>query len=175
MNPKNRQCRKSIRLKDYDYSQPGEYFVTICTHSHKCVLGEIIQGGMQLNIVGKIVEKCWREIPKHYPNVELDEYIIMPNQIHGIIILHDHGRDVQLNVPTRLSPRRWTLSVIIRTFKGAVTTECLRNKCNKFRWQLRFYEHIVRNDKELNSIRDYIGNNILQWSFDTENPQNIPL
>ena len=71
MNPKNRNFRKSIRLKDYDYSQPGEYFVTICTHSHEFILGEIIQDGMQLNIVGKIAEKCWREILRHFPNVEL--------------------------------------------------------------------------------------------------------
>ena len=92
MNPKNRHCRKSIRLKDYDYSQPGEYFVTICTHSHECILGKIIQGEMQLNIVGKIAEKCWREIPKHFQNVELDEYVIMPNHIRGIIILHDLGK-----------------------------------------------------------------------------------
>jgi putative transposase len=70
-----RRSRKSIRLKEYNYSQPGEYFVTICTHDHECTLGEIIQGGMQLNIVGEIAEKCWREIPKHFPNVELDEYI----------------------------------------------------------------------------------------------------
>jgi REP element-mobilizing transposase RayT len=123
MKTDNKHHRKSIRLKEYDYSQPGEYFVTICTHSHECVLGKIIHGEMRLNEIGKIVEKCWKEIPIHFPNTELDEFVVMPNHIHGIIVLRDYSRDVQLNVPTRLSPRRWTLSVIIRTYKAAVTTE----------------------------------------------------
>jgi putative transposase len=188
MNKKNQHCRKSIRMKDYDYSQPGEYFITICTHKHECTLGSIINGGMQLNNIGNTAEKCWREIPKHFSNVKLDEYVILlhalrvavtglrlPNHIHGILILQDHGRDVQLNVPTRLSPQRWTLSVIIRTFKAAVTTICHRNEFYQFRWQPRFYEHIIRSEKELNNIRDYITNNIIQWSFDTENPRNISL
>jgi REP element-mobilizing transposase RayT len=94
------------------------------------IFGKIIHGEMQLNANGSIADKCWKEIPRHFQNVELDEYVIMPNHIHGIIILHDHSRDVQLNVPTRLSPRKGTLSVIIRTFKAAVTTECHNNSAN---------------------------------------------
>jgi REP element-mobilizing transposase RayT len=146
----------------------------ICTYGYECVFGKIIHGEMQLNANGSIADKCWKEIPRHFQNVELDEYVIMPNHIHGIIILHDHSRDVQLNVPTRLSPRKGTLSVIIRTFKAAVTTEC-HNNYVEFRWQPRFYEHIIRNQKELNKIRVYINNNIIKWSSDTENLQNIPL
>ncbi|MBN1397626.1 MAG: transposase [Bacteroidetes bacterium] len=161
-------------MRDYDYSQSAEYFVTICTYGNKCSFGEILQGKMILSAIGNIVENCWKQIPIHFHHIELDEYTIMPNHIHGILIINDYSRDVQLNVPTRLSPKKWTLSVVIRTFKAAVTTECRRRKFNTFHWQPRFYEHIIRDDKDLNNIRDYIANNIIQWSFDKENPQNIP-
>jgi len=77
--------RRSIRLKHYDYSEPGDYFVTICTKNRKCLLGNIVDGKMVLNKLGLIVKRCWHDLPNHYPNVILDEFIIMPNHIHGII------------------------------------------------------------------------------------------
>jgi REP element-mobilizing transposase RayT len=155
---------------------PGEYFVTICTYERKCIFGEIVDGEMQLSEIGNIARQSWEKIPIHFPNIELDEFIIMPNHLHGIIIINDYScRDVQLNVPTGISPKQGTLSVIIRTFKAAVTTECRRNNYFEFRWQSRFFEHIIRDDKSRNTIRDYIMNNALQWSFDHDNPENIPL
>jgi putative transposase len=160
--------RKTIRLKEYDYSQSGEYFITICTHEKEDILGEIVADEMKLSQEGIIAQQCWKEIPSHFENVELAEYVVMPNHIHGIIILNDHGRDVQLNVPTRLSPRKGSLSVIIRTYKAAVTTECRRKGLFDFRWQSRFYEHIIRSNKDLDNIRDYITGNVLRWAFDTE-------
>ena len=177
----HRRC--SIRLKDYNYSQSGEYFVTICTQDHICLFGAIYREEMCLSPIGEIAKRCWEDIPNHFPNVDLDKYVIMPNHIHGIIIIKendhgmdvqqendsDHGRDVQLNVPTRLSPKKGTLSIIIRTYKAAVTTECRRIGHNEFRWQSRFYEHIIRDDWELEKIRNYIVNNPLQWQFDEEN------
>jgi REP element-mobilizing transposase RayT len=115
-----------------------------------CIFGEIDDDEMRLSQAGTIAEQCWEEIPKHFSNVELDEFVVMPNHIHGIIIINEtddikinYSRDVQLNVPTRLSPKRGSLSVIIRTCKAAVTTECRRNGHNEFRWQSRFYEHII--------------------------------
>ena len=123
---------------------------------------------MRLSQEGIIAQQCWKQIPRHFENVELDEFVVMPNHIHGIIILNDHGRDVQLNVPTRLSPKKGSLSVIIRTYKAAVTTECRRKGLSDFRWQSRFYEHIIRSDKDLDKIRDYISGNVLQWTFDSE-------
>jgi hypothetical protein len=83
----NQRNRRSIRLKEYDYSQPGEYFLTICTNNHECIFGNIIHEKMKLSAEGKIAQRCWEEMPKHFSNVQLDEYIIMPNHIHGIIIL----------------------------------------------------------------------------------------
>jgi REP element-mobilizing transposase RayT len=160
--------RKAIRLKEYDYSRPGEYFVTICTYEKEYIFGEIIADEMHLSQEGIIAQQCWKQIPNHFEYAELDEYVVMPNHIHGIIILNYHGRDVQLNVPTRLSPKKGSLSVIIRTYKAAVTTECRRKGLFHFRWQSRFYEHIIRSDKDLNNIREYITGNILKWAFDSE-------
>jgi putative transposase len=194
MDMKHTGERKTIRLKDYDYSSPGEYFVTICSQDKICLFGHIVKEEMQLSIIGDIAQRCWLEIPNHFPNVELDAFVVMPNHIHGIIIIQDSRRDVvlnvpessdpenhsvhennnptsdvQLNVPTRFSPRRGTLSVIIRTFKGAVTLGCRRRGFSDFNWQPRFYEHIVRDDKDLNIIRDYIANNPIQWASDEDN------
>jgi REP element-mobilizing transposase RayT len=83
--------RKSIRLKEYDYSQPGEYFVTICTYNHECLLGVIVKDEMQLSQMGTIAHQCLMETPKHSPNVALDEFVVMPNHIHGIIVITEVG------------------------------------------------------------------------------------
>jgi len=88
----NKHHRRSIRLKGYDYTQPGGYFVTIVTYHRDLLFGEIVNEEMQLNDLGKIVEECWRAIPEHIPNVELGAYVIMPNHVHGIIVITD-GRD----------------------------------------------------------------------------------
>jgi putative transposase len=172
---------ESTRLEKYDYSQPGEYFVTICARHHECKLGEVIHEVMNLSNIGAIAKKCWKEIPEHFHNVELGEYVVMPNHIHGILILNDQaGRDVQLNVSTKdpnessvstkISPKKGTLSVIIRTYKAAVTRECRRFGLNGFGWQPRFYEHIIKNEKDLQNVRDYIINNPIKWFYDSENP-----
>jgi len=95
---------ESARLQTYDYAQAGDYFVTLCTHRHKCVFGEVRGEEMHINEIGKILQRCWEEIPRHFPNVELDAFVVMPNHIHGIIVIKDHGRDVQLNVSTAGTP-----------------------------------------------------------------------
>jgi len=169
---KNSYRIESTRLKEYDYSQPGEYFVTICTHTHKCLFGEVINEKMILSNIGSIVKQYWEDIPNHFPNIELDAFVIMPNHIHGIIVIKDEnnfGRDVQLNVSARISPKKGSLSVIIRTYKAAVTRECRNKGLNGFHWQPRFYEHIISEEKELHNIRDYIIDNPLKWYCDMEN------
>lgn len=172
---------ESTRLKGYDYSQPGEYFVTICTHDHECLFGTVADEEVRLSAIGEIAKNCWKEIPKHFLNVDLDEFIIMPNHIHGIIIINDNDinmqstncRDVQLNVSTRISPRKETLSVVIRTYKATVTTLCRRNGFYEFKWQPGFYEHIIRDEKDLQNTRDYIINNPIKWLYDKENREIV--
>jgi REP element-mobilizing transposase RayT len=153
-------------------SFPGEYFVTICTRERECILGEIFDDEMKLNARGIIADKCWREIPEHFPNVGLDEFVIMPNHVHGIIILNEHCRG-EVTSPLR----KPTLGKVVAFFKYQSTkmiNELNATQGNRF-WQRGFYDRIIRNHKELNNIRDYIANNVLDWLSDTENPNNIPL
>jgi putative transposase len=165
--------RRSIRLRDFDYSQAGAYFVTICTKGRQLFFEE--------PIVHEIAVQCWEEIPNHCSNVELDEWVVMPNHVHGILVLTD-GRGVQLNAPTQrrgnslhslISPRRHTLALVIRTYKAAVTVLSRRRRYRRFAWQRNYYEHVIRDELELNRIREYIHNNPQQWEFDENNPANL--
>ena len=153
--------RKPNRLKYYDYSNAGWYFVTICTQNHLHHFGEILDKEMVLNDVGSITNKIWNEIPDHYPTVELDEFIIMPNHIHGIII---NNSDVGERHASPL------LGNIIGSFKSAVTKSVHLYDNNNFKWQRSFYDRIIRNEKELYNIRKYIQQNPHKW--DIENSTN---
>ncbi len=159
--------RKSIRLKNYNYSRPGAYFITIRTIDHICVFGEVNGGIMYLNDYGKIARKCWQEIPKHFPNVKIDLYIIMSNHIHGILWLCDSGEDVgvrhasPLHLPHLIGNqiiKKPKLYTVVGSFKSAVTKQIniLDDHSRKSFWQKSFYEHIVRDDNSLNKIRKYI-------------------
>jgi len=165
--------RKSIRLKEYDYSQPGEYFITICTNDKKCIFGEVVEEEIRLSPIGEIAKKCWEEIHEHFCDVMLDEYVIMPNHVHGIIIITE-GRDLINQIPTKNFPLmqnpKMTLGKIIRHYKARSAKHIYDSGYIDFRWQSLFYDRIVRSDKELNSIRDYIINNPLKWYLDEENP-----
>jgi putative transposase len=157
----NRSSRKSIRLREYDYSQPGEYFLTICTYNHECILGSIIHGEMKLSAKGTIAQRCWEEIPKHFSNAQLDEYIVMPNHIHGILILTESMVGTRHAVSLREEFSKavaGSVPTIVRSFKSATTKRIheIRNTSPLRAWQSRFYDRIIRNDKELNNIRDYI-------------------
>jgi REP element-mobilizing transposase RayT len=191
-----RHHRRSIRLKEYDYSQPGDYFITICTHNRECLFGEIVNGKMQLTPIGLIVEDEWKRTPLIRNNVELGPFVIMPNHLHGIIILNDNGRGELPFAPTNKTPfvpakntrtgkfvsPSNTIGAIVRGFKSAST-----KRINEMRgtpgvpvWQRNYYEHIIRDEKNYYNICEYIDNNPLQWWLDRENPderekQNIPL
>ena len=183
--------RKYTRLKNYNYAANGYYFVTICTHDKQCFFGDVTNDKMQLSTVGKIAHQYWSEIPQHSQHTYLDEFIIMPNHVHGIIIIDNPNnpdryvvdvdvsrRDVPWNVPTdngewdlsrtmsQLSPKSGTLSVIVRSYKSSVTRWCRQHGDDLFRWQSRFYEIIIRDEKSLNNIRRYIINNPAKWSED---------
>lgn len=168
--------RKSIRLKGYDYSQPGHYFITICTHQRTHLFGEVRGGKMVLNAMGTFADACWRAIPDHYPNVRLDAYVIMPNHMHGVLEIgesvgavheppieniHGAGRDLPLqNTPN--------VSKIIGRFKMTTAKQIniLRGTPGVPVWQRNYYEHIVRDDDALNRIRQYVQNNPAEWQND---------
>ena len=161
--------RRSIRLQGFDYSQAGYYFVTICTKEKTHYFGKITHGKMLQSIVGGFVYRCLLNIPKHYPNVPLDEYVIMPNHIHVIIVIKQVG--VQNFEPLQNRYRhiiQYSLGSIIRGFKIGVTKLCKTNNIS-FYWQRNYYEHIIRDEKEYNTIRQYIQNNPLNWDADEEN------
>ncbi len=173
--------RRSIRLKNYDYSQPGAYFITICTENRECLFGNVVDGKMVLNDVGQIAQKCWLEIPNHFPNVVLDEFVIMPNHIHGIIILtndnknpivgaNNHSPLQSQNTSQFRSPSK-SIGSIVRGFKIGVIKLIRQNVGAKNIlplqiWQRNYYEHIIRNEQNLNKIREYIINNPLKWEVD---------
>jgi putative transposase len=194
--------RRSIRLKGYDYTQPGAYFVTIVAWQRECLFGEIVGGEMRLNEYGKIVQKWWNEISNHFPNVETIAFVIMPNHVHGIILItkdrrgtvpvHDvHEQSMLQNddapvqgnssrnqggeTPPLRAP---TLGQVVAYFKYQSTKEmnALDGTCTvtKF-WQRNYYEHIIRNEQEMGKIWDYIETNPIHWADDDENPENVEL
>ena len=162
----------SARLKGYDYSSPNWYFVTINTKHHQEYFGEIKNSEMHLNVLGKIAEEEWIKTSEVRKNVELDYYVVIPNHFHGILIITESlRRDVARNVSTNkkysdISPVSGSLSTIIRGFKSAVTNQIHKHGDNHFSWQPRFYDRIIRNERELNAIRTYIKLNPLRWELD---------
>jgi REP element-mobilizing transposase RayT len=158
--------RKSIRLKDYDYSQAGYYFVTICTQNREKIFGEVVNGRMKFSEAGMIADKCLNEIQIHFPNSKLDYYCIMPNHLHLIIIINEdvgntHACSLQFSRDKQLLP------VILGSVKSAISKFIHHhyNNTNKV-WQKSYYEHIIRNDLELYEIRKYIEINPLNWEND---------
>jgi putative transposase len=162
--------RKSIRLKEYNYSFPGEYFVTICTYNRECIFGDVIDEEILLSQSGEIVRNTWNDLPNHNHAIELDTFIVMPNHIHGIIIIHD----IEVGAGSEPAPteKRHGLPEIIRQLKtfSSLRINRIRNTVGNPVWQRSYYEHIIRDDKDLNNIRDYIVNNPIQWFYDDENP-----
>lgn len=182
--------RRSIRLKGYDYSEPGAYFVTVVVQGHRCVLGRITDGMISPSNAGRIVEQCWLDLPKHYPNVELDELCIMPNHVHGIIVLTDcrGGSGSELAKASGLKmkfsgkdtrpeeTRPYSLAEVVRAFKSfsARRINKMEGKPGRPFWQRGYYEHIIRDEKELRRNREYIYGNPWQWEVDHENPDFLP-
>jgi len=172
--------RKLNRLKDYDYYQDGFYFVTICTKNREEIFGKIDDGKMILNEYGEIAKNCWLDLPNHYQNCVLDEFIVMTNHVHGIIIIENNiGIPVVGNglkpFPTKPFPtKNHGLSEIIRGFK-TFSAKYINLKSGEkiFQWQKSFYDHIIRNEISLNNIRDYIINNPLKWDLDENILENF--
>ncbi len=179
--------RRSIRLPGYDYSQLGAYFITICTQDRKCLFGNIVDGKMTSNDAGTIIQTVWRELPIHYNGTEIDEFVVMPNHIHGIVIVGatprigqaQEGGQPQGVAPTEnITGNTEPLSLpdVVHRFK-TMTTKRYADGVKQYGWppfpgrlwQRNYWEHIVRNEIELNKIREYIRNNSTQWDHDRLN------
>ena len=183
---REKQHRRSVRLKGYDYSSPGAYFVTVCAWNRECMFGDIINGELKLNEYGKVIRREWIHTGDIRSNVELDEFIVMPNHFHGILVINHRINLLRTGLmrggvlqyaPTGKGLRSpsQTIGAIIRGVKSAVTKSIniLRKTPGMPVWQRNYFEHVIRNEKELCRIREYIRINPLQWDIDEENPENI--
>ncbi len=183
----NKYRISSIRLKNWDYGKNGAYFITICTGNREHFFGEIVsvnnENEMQFNEIGLLANKFWAEIPKHFPFVELGNYQVMPNHVHGILIIDKKNvvddivvETLQCNVSTdkngikneqmsKISPKAGTISTIIRSYKSVVTKNGHYIHAD-FEWQERFHDHIIRDSESFERIQNYIENNVANWKDD---------
>ncbi|NJL78768.1 MAG: transposase [Richelia sp. RM2_1_2] len=174
---------ESTRLPDYDYAANGWYFVTICTKDRIYHLGNgVVSGKVQLTPIGEIAQQYFIDIPNHAKHTHVDTYVIMPNHVHGIVVIDkstNTAKSSQKNAETQsqfmsqISPKPASLSTIIRSYKSAVTRWCNRNQHEYFAWQERFYESIIRLDDSIDRIRQYIINNPGKWEQDKNNPPDL--
>ncbi len=193
MKPPPPKRRIALRLPEYDYSQPGAYFVTLVTYKRAHLFGDISAGDMRLNRFGEIVHSTWLDLPRHYPHVELDAFVIMPNHVHAVLMLQDHGgrgvslqakngvqtsnlsghstlQDITKTHPGGPGKVSHALPEIIRAFKSfsAVKINILRRAKGQPVWQRNYYDHVIRNQDDLEQIRKYVEGNPLLWEQDPE-------
>jgi putative transposase len=167
--------RRSVRLPEFDYSQPAAYFLTICSREKRHVFGEIVGGEVKLSAAGRIVDECWREIPAHFPNVELPIHVVMPNHVHGIVVIRlgaVHKFDQQPVETQRLGAHPpGSIPVIVRSFK-AISARQIRELIPAREiavWQRGYYERVIRGEKEFRDTCKYIRLNPARWGSDEEN------
>ena len=180
--------RRSIRLAAYDYSQPGAYYVTIVTWQRDCLFGEVVNREMVLNKFGLVAKQEWERLTKRFPKIELGSFIIMPNHMHGIIVITDGrgtaGRSTVevIPIPRRAptqegfqKPVKGSVPTMIRSYKSAVAyrINLMRQLQGVPVWQRNYWEHIIRNQQDLQNKTDYIEANPMLWDQDAENPLNI--
>jgi putative transposase len=182
--------RRSIRLKGYDYASPGAYFVTICVRQGECVLGKIVDGQMELSDFGRIAAESWQWLAEQYPYVTLDAWVVMPNHLHGIIIINDdppcrggsqgggglQGRGGSRTAPTPAPTGHKPLGRLIGAFKTVSTKRInqMRDTPGQPFWQRNYYEHIIRNPTAHERIRQYIATNPARWTDDQLHPDAPP-
>jgi putative transposase len=192
---KNKFRIPSARWQSWDYANPGMYFLTICTHDRLHFFGEIENGEMYLNGMGQIAYACWEEIPMHFPNMELGAFVVMPNHVHGIVIVNERvvksgGSGNAVTVETlhatslrhderderdepkpknefmaAISPHAGSVSAAMRSYKSAVS-RLIRTQHADFAWQARFHDHVIRNSPEYERIERYILLNPEKWKED---------
>jgi REP element-mobilizing transposase RayT len=188
--------RRSIRLPGFDYARPGSYFVTVCTHRRELLFGEVIDGQMRRNALGDIVQAEWYATERVRPEVRLDAFVVMPNHLHGILEIIDVGArrglapgahaktgDAQIWATHRVAPTAGargrpngpapgSIGAILGQIKSLTKKAINKTRGTPGRpvWQPNYHEHVIRNEKELQRIREYICNNPLRWPWDRENP-----
>jgi len=164
--------RRSIRLRDYDYSSPGAYFVTMVTKGHKCIFGKIIDSVVTMYDLGRIAYDCWFNLTDHFPHIDVNPFIVMPNHVHGIItIIENDRRGTIYRAPTMEQfgkPVAGSLPTIIRTYKAAVSRLAKKELGCTDVWHRNYYEHIIRNQTDLDAITAYILTNPSHWFTDPE-------
>ena len=184
---KNRYRIKSARCFKWDYRSDAAYFITICVDKHDALFGKVENRKVILSEAGKIAEKSWAEIPLHFPFIILDAFVIMPNHMHGILIIdngtHVHHQslksknndislkctrnDISSEFMSQISPKKGSVSTVVRSYKSSCTNKINRmNPGLNFKWQTRFYDRIIREQKSHQSIRQYILNNPAKWDDD---------
>ena len=187
----NKYRIESVRLKNWDYRNNGAYFITINTGNRKHFFGEIINSEMQLSPIGEYAENFWMEIPKHFPFVELGNFVIMPNHTHGILIINNPNPVISLHCNeinkslhcneinkslhcndstgnqyfSDISPKSGSISTIIRSYKSVVSKHA-RLLNPEFNWQPKFHDHVIRNSESFERIQNYIENNPSNWKED---------
>lgn len=175
----NKYRISSARLQNWDYGNNAAYFVTICTQNREHYFGDITNGIVQLSEIGDMANKYWLEIPEHFPFVKLEEFVIMPNHVHGIIIINkpDDGKsndERPVETPnwgvstTTMASKKWkpgSLGVIMNQYKRICTINARKIHAD-FAWQSRFHDHIIRNDESFYNISNYIKNNPAKWTDD---------
>ncbi len=160
--------KKPLRLKGYDYSHAGRYFVTFCTIDRICILGRIREGKMELSALGQIVEDCWKEIPKHFQNVRIGKFQVMPDHIHGIIeILESDGSHSQVNDWILMRQEGVSLGKVVRSFKAHSTRMIRKAGNSNFAWESLYHDWIIRNESHHRAICRYIRLNPLLWYLDS--------
>ncbi len=166
--------KKQLRMPGYDYKTPGYYFITLCVHNRTCLFGEVLNHEIHLNAAGNMIKRIWDEIPCKYTNWSVDSLVVMPNHIHAVVVL---SPSPLINAPSLDDNTVLSLSELMRSIK-TYTMTCYSNgvrndgwlKYEQHLWQRSYYEHMVRNDKSLEKIREYIMNNPAQWELDDYNP-----
>ena len=183
MDSSTKPRRRRVRLRDYDYTSSGYYFVTICTCDRRCLFGEVVDGLMHLNEVGTTVQEYWCAIASQCLTVALDQYVVMPNHLHGIVRLNgvvvEEEKGAMNRTPTDgsavgaqfIAP---SLGEVVRAFKARCTF-VLRKAflVEGSLWQRNYYEHVIRSDASLRAIREYVANNPMHWHLDRENPDRV--
>jgi putative transposase len=177
----NVRHRRSIRLKWYDYASPGAYFVTLCTQGHRCLFGEVVDGLVDLNDAGWMVERWWNELPRKFSSIQIDTFVVMPNHFHGIIVIVGGNVQDRHGAHTQVRPyERVGLGRVVQWFKTMTTNAYMHGvhefgwpRFQKRLWQRNYFEHVARNEDDLLAIREYVVNNPARWLEDPDHPTNV--